>query len=83
MWLATGLAGHGCFITPVTLMAIMLSGNSMFLWALVISSMGIAVVTNLAALSIKITIPVLLLSVLIDLGVIVSSIMTTSSIAVQ
>jgi hypothetical protein len=81
MWLATGLAGHGCFLTPVTLMAVMLTGNSMFLWALVIAAMGMTVVTNLAALPTKITIPVLFLSILIDLGIIVSCIITVFAIA--
>ena len=74
MWLAVTLAGHGCFLTPLTLMAVMLTGNSMFLWALVIGAMGIALVTNLAALPTKLTIPVLFLSILVDLGVILSCI---------
>lgn len=83
LWLAAGLAGHGCFLTPLTLMAVMLSGNSMLLWALVIGAMAMTLVTNLAGLSTKITIPVFFLSILIDVGVIVSSIMISSGITVQ
>ncbi|MDP4261473.1 MAG: hypothetical protein Q8941_02970 [Bacteroidota bacterium] len=75
LWLASGLAGHGCFLTPITLLAVMIAGNSMFLWALVISAMGMAVVTNLSALPTRITIPALFLSILIDLAVIAGSIM--------
>ncbi|HEY6502797.1 MAG TPA: hypothetical protein VIZ28_02370 [Chitinophagaceae bacterium] len=73
-WLAAGLAGHGCFITPLTLLAVMLSGNSMVFWAFTIAAMTMTLVTNLAALSTKITIPVLFLSVLIDAGIIIASI---------
>jgi hypothetical protein len=58
----------------------MVSGNSMFLWALVIGAIAMTLVTNLAALPTKITIPVLFLSLLIDLGIIVSSIVTVLTI---
>ena len=82
MWLAAGLTGHGCFLTPVTLMAVMLSGNSMFLWALVIAAMTMTLVTNLAALPAKITVPVFFLSILIDLGIILGCIITPLTITV-
>src|SRR5690349_4574458 len=59
LWLASSLAGHGCFLTPITLLAVMIAGNSILPWVLVISAMGMVVVTNLAALPTKITIPVL------------------------
>jgi hypothetical protein len=71
-WLAGIIAGHGCFITPATLLFVMMAGNSPVLWAFVIASMGMALVTNLAALPTKITIPVFFLSVLIDLIVIIN-----------
>jgi hypothetical protein len=80
MWLAAGLTGHGCFITPLTLFVVMLSGNSMFLWALVIAAMTMTLVTNLAALPTKITVPVFFLSVLIDLGVILSCIISALTV---
>jgi hypothetical protein len=73
-WLAAGLAGHGCFLTPLTLFAIMVSGNSMLLWALVIGAMTMSLVTSLAALSTKITLPALFLSILIDTGIVISCI---------
>jgi hypothetical protein len=44
----------------------------MFLFMLCIVSMGMALVTNLAAMPTKITIPIFVLSVLIDLAVIIS-----------
>lgn len=69
-WLAVIIAGHGCILTPITLFAIILSGNSMLFWALAIAAMGMSLVTNLAALPTKITIPVFFFSVMIDLVII-------------
>jgi hypothetical protein len=71
-WLAAALAGHGCIFTPLTMFAIILSGNSIVFWMLAIVAMMAALVTNLAALPTKITIPVFILSILIDLAIIIS-----------
>ena len=73
LWLGIALAGHGCILTPMTVFAVLIAGNSMTLFMLAIVSMGIALVTNLAALPTKITIPALLLSVVLDLGIIIAS----------
>ena len=73
-WLAVIIAGHGCVFTPITLFAITLSGNSMVFWSMAIAAMGMSLVTNLAALPTKITIPVFFFSVLIDLVIIVNCI---------
>ena len=69
-WLAVIIASHGCFLTPVTLLAIFFAGNSMLFWSMAIAAMGTALVTNLAALPTKITIPIFFLSIIIDLVVI-------------
>jgi hypothetical protein len=71
-WLAAIIAGHGCVITPVTLFFVMIAGNSPLLWAFVMAAMAMSLITNLAALPTKITIPVFFLSVLIDVMVIAS-----------
>lgn len=71
-WLAVIVAGHGCVITPLTLVAVMLSGNNFIFWPLVIGAMGMSLITNLAALPAKVTIPVFFLSLLIDVVVIVN-----------
>jgi hypothetical protein len=73
-WLSGIIAGHGCFITPLTLLFVMISGNSPLLWAFVIAAMGMSLITNLAALPTKITIPVFFLSVLIDVIVVINCI---------
>jgi len=72
MWIGIVLAGHGCILTPLTVMAVLLAGTNMFLFMLCIVSMGMALVTNLAAMPTKITIPVFVLSVLIDIAVLIS-----------
>jgi hypothetical protein len=72
MWIGIVLAGHGCILTPLTVMAVLMAGTNMFLFMLCIVSMGMALVTNLAAMPTKITIPVFVLSVLIDIAVLIS-----------
>lgn len=72
LWLAIIIATHACIITPLTVLIILFSGNSMLFWALTIAAMTMALVTNLAALPAKITIPVFFLSLLIDIIVIIN-----------
>lgn len=70
-WLAVILAGHGCIITPLTVIFIMITGNNLALWPIAIAAMGMCLVTNLAALPTKITIPIFFLSLVIDLAIII------------
>ncbi len=72
LWLGIVLAGHGCILTPLTVMAVLLAGTNITLFILAIVAMGMSLVTNLAAMPTKITIPVFLLSVLIDIAIIIS-----------
>jgi hypothetical protein len=74
LWLGIIVAGHGCVITPLVLLFVMLAGNAMIMWAFVIAAMGMSLVTNLAALPTKVTLPVFFLSILIDVVVIVNCI---------
>ena len=73
-WLAAIIAIHGCVLTPITVLAVMFSGNSMLLWSFAMGAMAMSLITNLAALSTKITIPVFFFSVLIDLVIIANCI---------
>lgn len=70
MWLAVMLFSHGCLLTPLTLYVVIGTGNSSLAWAFAIAAMAMSLVTNLAALSTKITIPTYFLSLAIDLAVI-------------
>jgi hypothetical protein len=74
LWVGLVLAGHGCIITPLTIMAVLLAGTNLFLFILALVAMGAALVTNLAAMPTKITIPVFVLSIIIDLAIIVACI---------
>lgn len=73
-WLGAILAIHGCVLTPVTLFAIILSGTYFPFYVAALVAMGMAVVTNLAAMPTKVTIPVFFFSVLIDIAIIIGCI---------
>jgi hypothetical protein len=74
LWLGVVVATHGCVLTPVTVMAILLAGSNLTLMVLAIISMAIALVTNLAAMPTKYTIPAFVLSILIDLCLITAAV---------
>ena len=74
LWVGLALAGHGCIITPLTVMAVLLAGTNLFLFILALVAMGASLVTNLAAMPTKVTIPVFFLSILVDLAIIISCI---------
>ncbi|MBO9204226.1 MULTISPECIES: hypothetical protein [Niastella] len=71
-WLAIAIAGHGCVLTPLTVMAVVNSGNNLILFMIAILAMAMVLITNLAALPTKITIPFLFSSILIDLGILLA-----------
>jgi hypothetical protein len=75
-WVASILGSHGCIITPITLFVVVLGGNNIIYWMAAIVAMMMSLVTNLAALPTKITIPVFALSLVIDLVLIVACIGT-------
>jgi hypothetical protein len=70
LWLTIGIAGHGFVFTIFTVMMIILTGNHFIFWPFAIAAMGMCLISNLAALPTKITIPVLFFSVLIDVVII-------------
>ena len=69
-WLALALAGHGCFLTPLTGMVVMATTQSFTLFMAAIGAMTLALVTNLAALPTNITIPAFILSIIADIVII-------------
>ena len=72
LWLGIGLCGHGCFLTPATVLAVVLAGTNLIFFMTAMATMTMVLVTNLAALPTRITIPIFLLSVLVDLGIILA-----------
>jgi hypothetical protein len=74
MWLGLSIAGHGCFLTPLTVALVAFTGMNLALFMLATVAMAMTLIVNLAALPTKITIPVLVLSILIDIVVIISAV---------
>jgi hypothetical protein len=70
-WLGAILAIHGCALTPITLFAVVLTGTNFALYIATLVAMAMAVVTNLAAMPTKVTIPVFFLSVVIEIAIII------------
>src|SRR5688500_13197047 len=62
-WLGGILAIHGCLFTPITLFAVILSGTNFVFYMATLVAMAMAVVTNLAAMPTKVTIPVFFFSI--------------------
>jgi hypothetical protein len=81
MWLGIALSAHGCIITPLTIMAVLLAGTNLILFILAIVAMGASLVTNLAAMPTKITIPVFFFSIVLDIAIISSCAITGMDIA--
>jgi hypothetical protein len=73
MWIGIGLALQGCALAPISLYFVSLVGVNLTLFCIVLTAMAMVLVTNLAALPTKITIPVLVASVIIDVGVIITA----------
>jgi hypothetical protein len=74
LWLGFIVGGHGCVFTPITLFLIIFSGNSFVLWPFAIAAMTMTLVSNLAAMPTKYTIPIFFLSLVIDVMIIVNCI---------
>ncbi|MEO8582708.1 MAG: hypothetical protein ABI415_02865 [Flavitalea sp.] len=78
LWLGIALVGHSAVLTPLTMSVILLTQFNFTLLMITLFAISISVVTNLAALPTKITLPVLFLSVLIDLGVMLFCLVNTT-----
>lgn len=74
LWSGISVLGHGTIITILTLMVVVFNGNAIEFWALASINMAIVLVVNLAALPTKITIPVLLGSIITDITIIIAAI---------
>ena len=70
LWLGLILSFHGCILTPLAVMAVLLAGTNLTLFMITIVAMGISLVSNLAAMPTKLTIPLFALSIVMDLVVI-------------
>lgn len=73
LWLGISIAGHGCVLTPLTVIIVAFTGMNLVLFMTAMVAMTMSLIVNLAAMPAKITIPVLILSILIDIVVIISA----------
>src|SRR5688572_22107019 len=74
-WLGVILAAHGCFLTPATVFVVLYSGNNIWMFVTAVTVMAMSLVTNLAAMPTKITIPVFFAGILIDLAIVAVSLL--------
>jgi hypothetical protein len=74
LWQCITVVVLGSILTPLTVLAVALSGRNLFLFLTALVAMEMPLVTNLAALPTKITIPVFLLGIVMDITVIVISV---------
>jgi hypothetical protein len=75
-WLAFILTVHGCVLAPIALYLVFANGANIVLCTTVAGALAACLITNLAALPTKITIPVFLVSLVADLAVIAISLAT-------
>ena len=74
LWLAISLVAHSTILTPVTILAVAVTGNVFALLIIAVFSMIAAVVVNLAAIPVKYIVPVFFLSMLIDILIILTAV---------
>ena len=73
MWLGIILTGHGCLLTPITVMVVLLGGTNIYLFIAALVAMGMSLVTNLAAMPTRITLPVFFFTILMDIVIMISA----------
>ena len=74
LWLGIGIMGHIGTVLPLTLLAILFLGSNNFtLWTVVLCANMPVLALNLAAQPPKVTIPVMVSSLLVNIVVIVAS----------
>jgi len=77
LWLGIALMGHIGMIVPLTLLSVLfLASNNFALWIVVLCGNMPVLALNLAAQPPKVTIPVMLISLIINIVVIALSIVT-------
>jgi uncharacterized membrane protein (UPF0136 family) len=72
-WVGVSIISMAGIFFPITMTAVLLNGATFGLIIAAMASLAIVVITNLAAMPVKLTVPFLLLGVLTDLVVIFAS----------
>jgi hypothetical protein len=72
-WQGIGLLVFGCFLTPLSVLLISLTGANLFFTLTALVAMEVTLVLDLTAMPTKITIPAFFLGVVADITIIVVS----------
>ena len=72
-WVGGALTIESCVLFPLTMLTILANGGTFGLIIVAMISLSTVVITNLAALSTRYTIPVFFASILVNAGVIIAS----------
>lgn len=78
LWLGFALAGQGCFLAPAAIFVVLATGGNFVLFMTALVAMAITLVTNLAAMPTKITIPFFFASILLDVAVVIAAFATAT-----
>ena len=73
LWTGIMLAVHGCVLTPITVLLVILTGLNTVLLTTSIFAMTFVLITNLAALPTKYTLPTFILSLVVDILVVAAA----------
>jgi hypothetical protein len=72
-WQGIGLLVFACFLTPLSLLMMSLTGANLFFILIALVAMEVTLVLDLAAMPTKITIPAFFLGVVADITIIIVS----------
>lgn len=73
LWTAIMLTLHGCILTPATVLIVAVTGVNMLLIGISVFAMTFVLISNLAALPTKYTLPIFIGSVLADILIIIAA----------
>lgn len=80
LWLGFALAGQGCFLAPAAIFVVLVTGGNFLLFMTALIAMAMTLVTNLAAMPTKITIPFFFASILLNIAVVITALVTATKI---
>ena len=73
LWTGIILALHGCVITPATVLIVAMTGVNMLLIGISVFAMTFVLISNLAALPTKYTLPTFVASLIVDVAIIIAA----------
>ena len=71
-WMIFSITGHSCVFTMITAAMVLATGNHFIFWPILIGNMMLVMIVCLAGLPSRVIIPVLFLSVIVDIAIILT-----------